>query len=310
MTSWKVISITGVVVTVFLCSVMAARQEEDRVPEGTFAGVISKINCEGEIREAGAKELEKKKLKAEADKGRPVASGDCLRCVDAGEIEINQGGAKLLNVKKEWVTIKPSKILASIHQYSEKGAARFSAIPIFSPSVGGAERVRDIVLRWQPTPGMDRVTVNIWSVSTGKKICCDGEYDGRKGVLDLAELRTALSPLREGDEKVRELVLEVRASPLRVARAEFEILSTTQEHELDVQLEEWQRKDKLLTHIGRAHVLLNYRLYSEAEQEWDAALAQEPRSPYLLSPALYAAQLAGNTSRAEELAARLKSSSK
>ncbi len=251
MTSWKVISITGVVVTVFLCSVMAARQEEDRVPEGTFAGVISKINCEGEIREAGAKELEKKKLKAEADKGRPVASGDCLRCVDAGEIEINQGGAKLLNVKKEWVTIKPSKILASIHQYSEKGAARFSA-----------------------------------------------------------KLRTALSPLREGDEKVRELVLEVRASPLRVARAEFEILSTTQEHELDVQLEEWQRKDKLLTHIGRAHVLLNYRLYSEAEQEWDAALAQEPRSPYLLSQALYAAQLAGNTSRAEELAARLKSSSK
>src|ERR1700722_15140561 len=75
--------------------------------EGAFAGVVSEVSCAGQIIEAGTTAV--RDLAQPRDTHRPVAAGDRLRCVNAGQIVVNQGPTRKTITKKDhWVQLRPS----------------------------------------------------------------------------------------------------------------------------------------------------------------------------------------------------------
>lgn len=276
--------------------------------DGAFAGIITDIdnNCAGQIIEAGTSET--LPLYADADKRRPLASGDQLHCTGAGKIQI-QGGQNPnspIVVANAWVRVGRSEILNLIVRDLDPAVTRGDGgEPIYSPPSGGAARASDLVVRWNPWPGIDRVTISVRSKATQEKFCCDGSFDGKKGSLESPELRKALIPLRNGTPDARRLLLNIRSSVLRDFLIEFSLLSATEEAELDRDLTHWDGKNALLYHLGRAHAFSNYQLFARAAEESEAGLALAPESPYLLALAIAAEHRTGNLSPLEELNHRL-----
>jgi Tfp pilus assembly protein PilF len=129
--------------------------------------------------------------------------------------------------------------------------------------------------------------------------------DGKSGHFESPSLRAALIALRQANPEDRELLLNVRSSVSRDFMVEFSVLSAAEEDELDGALRTWQDKDALLLHLGRAHVFSYYRLFTQAAEESEAALALAPASPYLLALAMEAERGTGNSKQLEGLERRL-----
>lgn len=278
--------------------------------DGSFAGIITDITCKGQIIEVGTNTP--KDLIPEGDKHRPVASGDKLRCIGPGQIRVRQGQSEIViqkdDTKKDdgWVLVQRSAILNSIGHDLDPAVTRGSSgQPIYSPPSGGAARASDLLVRWNPWPGIDQVTISVWSKTTQQKFCCDGTFDGKKGSLESPELRKALMPLRERNTDDRKLVLNISASLLRDFLIDFSLLSATEETQLDGELTTWDSKNSLLRHLGRAHVFSNYGLFTQAAEESEATLALESDSPYLLVLTIEAEYRTGNAAPVDELKRRL-----
>jgi hypothetical protein len=296
--------VSAIVFSIILMGLTLPAAAED----GSFAGIITDIdkNCAGQIMEAGTSVP--LPLDRDGDTHRPVASGDQLRCTGAGKITI-QGGqdkASRIVIANAWVPIGRSSILNFIAQNLDAAVTRGgSSEPIYSPPSGGAARASDFLVRWNPWPGIDRVTISVWPKTTQQRFCCDGSFDGKKGSLESPELRRALMPIRDGTPDARRLILNIRSSFLRDFLVEFSLLSATEEAQLDRDLSHWDSKNALLYHLGRAHVFSNYQLFAQAAEESEAALELAPESPYLLALAIEAEHRTGNAAPLEELNHRL-----
>jgi hypothetical protein len=286
--------------------ILAGASPPAAAQDGAFAGIITEITCPSQILEVGTKTPSD--LLPDRDKHRPVASGDQLRCNDAGQIVVRQGPATTTTItqKDGWMLLHRSAILNGIAQDFDPAVTRGgSAQPIYSPPSGGAARASELLIRWEPWPGIDQITISVWSQTTQQKFCCDGAFDGKKGSLESPELRKALMPLRDRNSDDRKLVLNIRASPLRDFLVTFSVLSATEETQLDGELTPWESKSALLHHLGRAHVFSNYRLFAQAAEESEAALALAPESPYLLVLSIEAEHRSGNAAPIEALKRRL-----
>jgi hypothetical protein len=302
--------------TVVFAIVLAGASLPAAAQDGSFAGIISEITCKGkaEIIEVGTNT--KKDLKPEVDKHRPVASGDQLRCTGDGQIVVQLGGKSTTIIKEDkpggkFALIRRSAILNSIAQDLDPAVTRGgSGQPIFSPPSDGAARASDLVVRWDPWPGVDQLTISVWPNATRQKFCCDGTFDGKKGSLESPELRKALMPLRDRNADDRELVLNISGSLLRDFLVAFSVLSATEETQLNGELATWESKNALLRHLGRAHIFSNYRLFTQAAEESEAALALAPESPYLLVLSIEAEHRTGNAAPLEELKRRLAAAQK
>jgi hypothetical protein len=282
--------------------------------DGSFAGIISDITCSAKIMEAGSPTQQD--LTSEHDKHRPVASGDKLRCTDAGKIVVQEGTRNQTITNKgvgndDWVVVQRSPILNTITQDFDSAMTRGSdGQPIYSPPSGGAVRASDLVVRWNPWPGIDQVTISIWPEATQQKFCCDGTFDGKQGSLELAELRKLLMRLRERNPDDRKVVLNISASALRDYLVKFSVLSATEETQLDAELATWENKNGLFRHLGRAYAFSNYRLFTQAAEESEAALALAPESPYLLLSSIEAEHRTGNAAPLKDLEHRLEATKK
>src|ERR1700685_3340468 len=185
------------------------------------------------------------------------------------------------------------------------GRVRANDQPIYTPPRGGAARADDLFIRWNPWSGVDRVTISVWSKTTQQRFCCDGEFDGKKGALESSELQKALIPLQDRNPNDRQLFLNVSASLLRDFTVQFTLLSGIEERQLEIDLAAWENKDPLLRHLGRAHVFSTYRLFTQAAEESESALALEPDSPYLLVVSIEAERQTGNSKPLDDLKRRL-----
>jgi hypothetical protein len=298
--------LTLALVAVFLAAILPAAAQD-----GSFAGIISKINPPCEIMEAGTNT---RKDLMDTDKHRPVASGDQLRCKGEGQIVIRQGPGPLNQIvitkdssqqRDGWVLVQRSAVLNSIAEELAPAVTRNGDQPIYSPPSGGTARASGFLVRWNPWPGINQITISVWSKITEQKICCDGNFDGTNGSFASPELRKALMPLRDRSAEDRKMVLNIKGSMLRDFLVNFSLLSATEEAQLDRELATWKSKDALLRYLGRAHVFSNYRLFTQAAEESEAALAIEPKSPYLLGLAIEAEHRTGNAAPLNELKRRL-----
>jgi hypothetical protein len=273
--------------------------------EGAFAGVVSDVSCAGQIIEAGTTAV--KDLARPRDTHRPVATGDRLRCVNAGQIVVNQGPTrKIITKKDDWVQLRPSPILNAIVQSSDLAGTRAGdEQPIYSPPSGGAARAGDFAIRWNPWPGVRNVTVSVWLKGSRDKLCCDGTLDGTTGSLERPDLCEALAKLRDREPEDRKFVVNITGSPLNDFGVVFSLLSAVEEVQLENELAAWDGRGELLRHLGRAHVFSNYKLFTEAAQESQAALALAPTSPYLLAESINAEDATENAVRVAELKRRL-----
>jgi hypothetical protein len=287
--------------------ILAAASLTAAAQDGSFAGIITDISetCAAQIIEVGT--TKPKDLKPERDKHRPVASGDRLRCNGAGHIVVGQGPTSQIISKKDgWVLVHRSAILNSIGEDHDPAVTRTgSGQPIYSPPSGGAALAGDLIIRWDPWPGIDQITISVWSKATRQKFCCAGTFDGKTGSLESPELRRELMPLRERNADERELVLNISASLLRDFVVEFRLLSATEETRLDGELTAWEGKNALLRHLGRAHVFSTFLLFTQAAEESEAALTLAPDSPYLLALSIDAERRTGNLTSFEKLMRRL-----
>ncbi len=302
---------SSLILTVALVAVLSGTTLPAAAQDGSFAGIISDINLPCEIMEVGTntpKDL------IDKDKHRPVASGDQLRCKDAGQIVIRQGPGPLNQIvitkdssqqRDGWVLVQRSTVLNSIVQELAPAVTRDSGQPIYSPPAGGTARASDFVVRWNPWPGIDQITISVWANIAEQKICCDGTFDGTNGSFASPELRKALMPLRDRSADDRKIVLNIKGSMLRDFLVNSSLLSATEEAQLDRELGTWESKDALLRYLGRAHVFSSYRLFTQAAEESAAALALQPNSPYLLGLAIEMEHRTGNAAPLDQLKRRL-----
>jgi uncharacterized protein HemY len=86
----------------------------------------------------------------------------------------------------------------------------------------------------------------------------------------------------------------------------FSLLNAREEKDLNSQLDFWAKNsDGLALRLGRGYSFLRHKLYSEAADEYDAALSSAPESPNLLGDAIDANLRAGRLTRVKELQTRL-----
>lgn len=315
---------------------LAGAKAQTQKPLGTILEIVPPVTLKTK---SGGKVV----LRAARDTLRLVYDGESIECGASGKVRLwlngemitrrggegelqvqakPQGkadGAKVLGPQGGFgKTVTPERrniaeardgagIQGAIENLGRAGGTRGGGAGIYSPADGGAVRLERLEIRWVGGGKKGTVTlrietedgVSLWSASpidaTAGKVLPALNEGARKAV---GEYRAA-----GGAASFTLTMVEENGSRYGVM---FHVLTKQSEEELARELAEWDKEgDVLLRVIGRAYVLDRKRLYTEAAEEYEAALKVAPESESLLQAAMDANTKTGNTVRAGELRRRL-----
>jgi len=245
-------------------------------------------------------------LHPKADQYRGLRTGEQLFCPRGGHLRLMVNGRlRELKPVDAWFTLPPPLRTSglterAIEAYGRRlGAERPVGSALYCPADGGRVRAAHLVVRWQPEPAWKQVTLSLRD-ETGQELWRRPRVEAAAGRLEDTELRAKLSQRTSG---TLELLLSGPDGTSQSVR--FTLLPAGEEPGLLAELAGFEKGPGLLPRIGRAQCLIQRRLYNEAADEYEAALAQAPASRALLEKTLQLQRLIGNTTRAEELEQRL-----
>ena len=132
-----------------------------------------------------------------------------------------------------------------------------------------------------------------------------GHFEASSASFDSQELRDALANYRDRNG-FAPLVLRLSDTEGHEYHVSFSVLTPPNQKRLAQELAEWDAKDGLVRHLGRASVYFDFGLYSEAAAESELALKESPKSSLLLQLTANAERRTGNLPRASELEGELK----
>jgi len=245
-----------------------------------------------------------------------VDPGSTLRVVDLRNKKPTEAPISTPRMQAaQWVTFPhlPSEDQAALWHvltaFSELGGRKRGASSVFfSPAPESVVRPEHLVFQWTPDSSEKPVSLSITeanpSISGAKPIWHQENVDGRTGRLDSPEARSALQAYRTGGSH-NPLVLALTQGEAKAKSVQFSLLVPRDETELTQQLADMDELPALLRHTGRAYILNAFKLYNEAADEYEAALAAAPNSTPLLLAAISAQQQTGNKAREEALRKRL-----
>jgi len=253
-------------------------------------------------------------LNPKTDIARRLFAGDSLHCEQGAKLTLRVGGRFTeLDDKSGWFTI-PSMIsthedprLRAIEAYGRIGGRSRGPLPLsilYSPMNQSATTPDSFTIRWTPLKS-GCVASFVLEEPSGSRLWDQTNVDGTLGVLSSDSARQALLNYRSKSSATL-LRLKLVDSCGDSDEATFDLLSVADEQALKTELAQWDSDaDKLLTHLGRASAFSDRRMFFQAAEEYEAALALAPDSHDLIDSTIGAERKAGNLRRAMELEKRL-----
>ena len=255
------------------------------------------------------------RLSPSADVARMLRKGDRMRCGRGGLAKVRIGRQTEEVRSRAWVTLPtaplviPARYKRALDDYGRIGGVprsdRGSAMYLYSPAPDSAASASAFAVRW--TPGERRCPLSFAITTMDRQTIWRREAAGDAGSLDAAAARAALARFQAAGHVRFELTVSGRC--INPKKTVFELLSPEDEAALNEELRDWDADGDgtLLNHLGRASVLAHYRLYPQAAEEYESALALAPESRDLLARTIAAEQRTNNVRRQAELEKRLSS---
>jgi hypothetical protein len=270
-------------------------------------GLIEKISGTVYLR-SGGKQVQ---LDPRSDVARRLNAGEQIRCDSGGWVRLRVAGRlREISGPSGWFTIpRPGvagadPIKKALDEYGRRGGRDRGAadLTVISPVDRGAVRRADFHISWLSAKNDCAVSFMLQNAN-GVEIWSQNNNAGKTGTVKSKELQQALLKLRDQDQPLLLTATDVCGND---ARSSFAVLSNTQEKQLRTELARWNKEPGLfLRYIGRAEVFSRMLLFSDAAQEYEAALSAAPKSRELLLRTIAAQQRLGNWVREQELRQRL-----
>jgi hypothetical protein len=246
---------------------------------------------------------------------RKLLDGQSLRCGKGGTATL------LLNGKERTVTSADGvvrlvsdkmesarkEMLDNLNNFGRAAGGRGVVSMIWSPPDGGAIRAGHLTIKWNAPVDAGPLDIALLDES-GERIWSVEGVDSRAGRLPAAqeaEVQQALARHRD-DTDAQNITLTAAGKQVRT-ETRFSILPARTEERLELRLKQWDQDetDPLMRAIGRADALKKALLYTEATEEYEAALAFAPESDTLLQATLEAERKIGNLARVHEIRQKL-----
>jgi len=277
---------------------------------GQEAGIIEQIHGSAYWKE----DLRSRaiRLDPQRDKGRLLRAGERLRCDRGAELRLRLYGRIVRWISSSWFPIpytSPDNTnLRSqvILTYGSRGGGDRGATSIYSPSSLGRVRPGTFEIRWIPKPGLRVVSLLIREASpSGHEILRQNIAARISGHVRSETARQALLKYRT-ERGHGPLLLVLLGEREEIDRTTFFLVSARDEESLDQELRVWdQEPEGLWRHLARAHSFVVHEMFTEAADEYEAALRHAPAGTDLLRRTITAHQRTGNVAREKQLYKRL-----
>jgi hypothetical protein len=284
------------------------------------AGFIDEITCRLYLR--ASETAQPRLLNPQRSRARVLHAGEWLRCKGRGSARLFlENGTKILTAAEDWypiarvisadigratpLTADEERNRRALQELDVPAATRGDSSPVLTPPEGGSVRPDEFVIRWVPSMVEGPLLLRLVD-QKGSEIWRQDRVAASAGTLAPVDARDALTKFHDtADTTLRLIVVDARST----FQTQFSVLSAQTLARLDDALALWGKEPRLLRSIGRASVFTSTGLYVEAAAEYDAALADAPRSEHLLRMAIWAHTRAGHPERIDDLRARLRAES-
>jgi len=275
------------------------------------AGIIAQIRGDAYWKKDARSEPIK--LHPKRDKGRLLWAGERLRCSPRSELWLQlYKRAFRVPCTSSWFPIpyvqadKSDPARQVLVTYGTRGGGERGESSIYSPSNGASVNPATFEVRWIPKPGQPVLSLLIREVSpSGREIFRQDVVDGMSGHISSKTVRRALAEYR--DERGHgPLLIILRGDRREIASVRFFLLSAIDQEALTHELRSWNKKPEgIWRHLGIAQAFTRREMFTEAAEEYEAALKHAPDGIDLLRKTIAAHKRTGNTAREKELSARL-----
>ncbi|HUJ82644.1 MAG TPA: hypothetical protein VLW83_12240 [Candidatus Acidoferrales bacterium] len=271
-----------------------------------FAGIVTDVNCKAELKESGNDTP--RPLAVGNGNRRPLIAGEQLRCTGPGSmIVVLAEGRKPISKSDGWFAVQQGAILQGMAKYAEpaftRGASPDESIFMSPPSDGTAE-IEHLIVRWRTAGIQGDVTLSLSPQGSEHELWRQAAVAGANGSLDSDGFRQALAAYRERGASAP-LLLKMQDAAGKNYQVSFSLLAPRDEDDLNQMLTEWNSRDAIVRHLGRASAYSSFGLFVEAAEEYESALREAPDSSLLLQLTAAAERRIGNSTRAAELAQKL-----
>jgi len=279
------------------------------VGQRPVAAIVEKVSGTVLLKQSGKQFT----LNPRTDIARRLFAGDSVHCQARANLSLLVGGrATELDDKSGWFVIPNTSSAQAdsrqraIDAYGRIGGRKRGPAPLsslYSPADDTAITPDLFVIRWTLVKG-GCVASFALEEPNGNRLWMQTNVDATLGVLKSDSARQALINFRS-KSRATLLLLKLVNSCGESAVISFDLLSVAEEQSLKAELNQWDSEaDKLLTHLGRASAFSDRRMFFQAAEEYEAALATAPDSHDLIDSAIGAERKAGNLTRAKELEER------
>jgi hypothetical protein len=253
------------------------------------------------------------RLDPQRDKGRLLRAGESVRCDRGGKLWLRLYNRSLrLRGPSPWFPIPhvpaggTDMRRQALEEYGRLGGRDRGPASVYSPSSHSKVRPATFEIRWIPKAELQTFTLIIREASpSGREILRQDIADGASGHLISDVARHTLVRYRT-ERGHGPLLLILLHSRLEIDRVSFFLLSAQNEQSLKQELIFWDKEPEgLWRHLGRARAFILHEMFTEAAEEYEAALAQAPKSIDLLKRTIQAHKRTGNFVREEALTRRL-----
>jgi hypothetical protein len=277
-----------------------------------IAGIVKDVHGPVSLKQ-GKSDKTGVKLDSRYDQARLLYVGQEISCGPGGSIYLSLCNGDEYQDKQiqgpAGYAISPANKCLSLEELKEYarlgGRDRGTVSPIFSPANDSVVRADTLVVRWVAGQKPRAFSLQIVTASPG--VIWQQEVPRTSsGTLSSEDLRQTLTRLRDRDEP---LLLRFKDKSSRAGTEgaiTFSLLSASQEQQLQQELSAWDKKaEGILRRLGRASIFVRHLMFTDAAEEYEAALAQAPRSRDLLQRTIRAQLRIGNAPRVRELRQRL-----
>jgi hypothetical protein len=254
------------------------------------------------------------RLKEKVDDARRLFVGDRVYCEKGAKLTLWVGGKPPMELELDeysgWYVIRrpgSPEVQKALNAYGSIGGrdrAGFTIPILYSPANESSVVPGRFMLRWAPL-GQSCVVSFVIQESGGREVWRQEGIDGASGLLSPDTARQALAGYRE-EKPSAVLQLKLTDTCGDEDQVTFTLVSAASEKSLDAELMAWPANtNDLITHLGRASVFVDYEMFPEAADEYEAALRLAPNSHDLLKRTIDAERRIGNRARAKALQAHL-----
>jgi hypothetical protein len=249
------------------------------------------------------------KLHSRRDKGRLLRAGERVRCDPKSELRLRLYERDLsVPCSPTWFPIPyvqadknhPARLV--LIEYGRRGGGERGDASIYSPANRASVNPATFEIRWITNLGPVKSLLIKEASPSGRDIFHQNVVDGMSGHISSEGARQALVKYREERGHGPLLIILSDSRRRDLAGVRFFLITERTERDLDQELRSWKNEPEgMWRHLGMAHAFAVRQMFTEAAEEYEAALRYAPDSTGLLRRTIAAHQQTGNSPREKEL---------